>query len=93
MGTFAILPLAYFIRNVPLVTRAALASFERAIHAGDPEDVVEVADLAGVGVLQAAFQRELTQAWPELAVLEIHGDALKFRLPPQLEANDRVAAK
>lgn len=27
VGTFAILPLAYFIRNIPLVTRAALASF------------------------------------------------------------------
>jgi iron(III) transport system permease protein len=29
VGTFAILPLAYFIRNVPLVTRAALASFRQ----------------------------------------------------------------
>lgn len=29
VGTYAILPLAYFIRNVPLVTRAALASFRQ----------------------------------------------------------------
>jgi iron(III) transport system permease protein len=29
IGTFAILPLAYFIRNIPLVTRAALASFKQ----------------------------------------------------------------
>jgi iron(III) transport system permease protein len=29
VGTFMILPLAYFIRNVPLVTRAALASFRQ----------------------------------------------------------------
>ncbi len=29
VGTFAILPLAYFIRNTPLVTRAALASFRQ----------------------------------------------------------------
>jgi iron(III) transport system permease protein len=29
VGTFAILPLAYFIRNVPLVTRAALSSFQQ----------------------------------------------------------------
>jgi iron(III) transport system permease protein len=29
IGTFAILPLAYFIRNIPLVTRAALASFRQ----------------------------------------------------------------
>jgi iron(III) transport system permease protein len=29
VGTFAILPLAYFIRNVPLVTNAALASFRQ----------------------------------------------------------------
>jgi iron(III) transport system permease protein len=29
VGTFAILPLAYFIRNVPLVTRAALGSFRQ----------------------------------------------------------------
>ncbi|HEU0054634.1 MAG TPA: iron ABC transporter permease, partial [Longimicrobium sp.] len=29
IGTFAILPLAYFIRNVPLVTRAALSSFRQ----------------------------------------------------------------
>ncbi|HEX7242539.1 MAG TPA: iron ABC transporter permease, partial [Longimicrobiaceae bacterium] len=29
VGTFAILPLAYFVRNVPLVTRAALASFRQ----------------------------------------------------------------
>ena len=29
VGTFAILPLAYFIRNIPLVTRAALASFRQ----------------------------------------------------------------
>jgi iron(III) transport system permease protein len=29
VGTFAILPLAYFIRNVPLVTRAALSSFRQ----------------------------------------------------------------
>lgn len=29
IGTFAILPLAYFIRNIPLVTQAALASFRQ----------------------------------------------------------------
>ncbi len=29
VGTFAILPLAYFIRNLPLVARAALASFRQ----------------------------------------------------------------
>ena len=29
VGTAAILPLAYFIRNIPLVTRAALASFRQ----------------------------------------------------------------
>ena len=29
VGTFAILPLAYFIRNIPLVTRAALTSFRQ----------------------------------------------------------------
>jgi iron(III) transport system permease protein len=29
VGTAAILPLAYFIRNIPLVTRAALASFQQ----------------------------------------------------------------
>lgn len=29
VGTFAVLPLAYFIRNVPLVTRAALTSFRQ----------------------------------------------------------------
>jgi iron(III) transport system permease protein len=29
IGTFSILPLAYFIRNIPLVTRAALASFRQ----------------------------------------------------------------
>jgi iron(III) transport system permease protein len=29
VGTFTILPLAYFIRNIPLVTRAAMASFRQ----------------------------------------------------------------
>ena len=29
VGTFVILPLAYFIRNIPLVTRAAIASFRQ----------------------------------------------------------------
>lgn len=29
VGTFAILPLAYFIRNIPLVTRAAMGSFRQ----------------------------------------------------------------
>ena len=29
VGTFLILPLAYFIRNIPLVTRAALTSFRQ----------------------------------------------------------------
>jgi iron(III) transport system permease protein len=29
IGSFSILPLAYFIRNIPLVTRAALASFQQ----------------------------------------------------------------
>ena len=29
VGTFTILPLAYFIRNVPLVTRAAISSFRQ----------------------------------------------------------------
>jgi iron(III) transport system permease protein len=29
IGTFTILPLAYFIRNIPLVTRAALTSFRQ----------------------------------------------------------------
>lgn len=29
VGTFTILPLAYFIRNIPLVTRAALTSFRQ----------------------------------------------------------------
>lgn len=29
IGTFAILPLAYFVRNIPLVTQAALASFRQ----------------------------------------------------------------
>jgi iron(III) transport system permease protein len=29
VGTFAILPLAYFIRNIPLVTRAAISSFRQ----------------------------------------------------------------
>jgi iron(III) transport system permease protein len=29
VGTWIILPLAYFVRNIPLVTRAALASFRQ----------------------------------------------------------------
>lgn len=29
VGTFAILPLAYFIRNIPLVTRAAMTSYQQ----------------------------------------------------------------
>jgi iron(III) transport system permease protein len=29
VGTFVILPLAYFIRNIPLVTRAAMASYRQ----------------------------------------------------------------
>jgi len=29
VGTFAILPIAYFVRNIPLVTRAALSSFRQ----------------------------------------------------------------
>ena len=29
VGTFVILPLAYFLRNIPLVTRAALTSFQQ----------------------------------------------------------------
>ena len=29
IGTFAILPLAYFIRNIPLVTRAAMTSYQQ----------------------------------------------------------------
>jgi iron(III) transport system permease protein len=29
VGTFAILPLAYFIRNIPLVTRAAMSSYQQ----------------------------------------------------------------
>src|SRR5690606_11859771 len=29
VGTFTILPLAYFVRNIPLVTRAALTSFRQ----------------------------------------------------------------
>jgi iron(III) transport system permease protein len=29
VGTFAILPIAYFIRNIPLVTRAAMASYRQ----------------------------------------------------------------
>jgi iron(III) transport system permease protein len=29
IGTFAILPLAYFIRNIPLVTRAAMSSYQQ----------------------------------------------------------------
>jgi ABC-type multidrug transport system ATPase subunit len=33
------------------------------------------------GEVQEAFKRELNQMWPELAVIEFHGDNLKFRLP------------
>jgi iron(III) transport system permease protein len=29
IGTFAILPIAYFIRNIPLVTRAAMTSYQQ----------------------------------------------------------------
>lgn len=33
------------------------------------------------GLQQDAFRAELTSTWPELQMLEHHGDSLKFRLP------------
>ena len=62
VGTFAILPLAYFIRNIPLVTRAALASFRQL----DPA-LEEAAASLGASRLTAARRVVLPLVLPGLA--------------------------
>jgi hypothetical protein len=37
---------------------------------------------------QAAFQAELESTWPAVQIIEQHGDALKFRLPRQVDSAD-----
>jgi iron(III) transport system permease protein len=62
VGTLAILPLAYFIRNVPLVTRAAMTSFRQL----DP--VLEEASASlGAGVWTTARRVVLPLVLPGLA--------------------------
>ncbi|HEX2190069.1 MAG TPA: iron ABC transporter permease [Longimicrobiaceae bacterium] len=62
VGTFAILPLAYFIRNVPLVTRAALASFRQL----DPA-LEEAAASLGAGRVRTLARVVLPLVLPGLA--------------------------
>jgi iron(III) transport system permease protein len=62
VGTFAILPLAYFIRNVPLVTRAALTSFRQL----DPA-LEEAAASLGAGRATALRRVVLPLVLPGLA--------------------------
>ncbi|HST61054.1 MAG TPA: iron ABC transporter permease [Longimicrobium sp.] len=62
VGTFAILPLAYFIRNIPLVTRAALASFRQL----DPS-LEEAAASLGAGRWTTARRVVLPLVLPGLA--------------------------
>lgn len=62
VGTYAILPLAYFIRNVPLVTRAALASFRQL----DPT-LEEAAASLGAGRATALRRVVLPLVLPGLA--------------------------
>jgi iron(III) transport system permease protein len=62
VGTFAILPLAYFIRNIPLVTRAALASFRQL----DPS-LEEAAASLGASRLTTARRVVLPLVLPGLA--------------------------
>ncbi|HEU0012544.1 MAG TPA: iron ABC transporter permease [Longimicrobium sp.] len=62
VGTFAILPLAYFIRNIPLVTRAALASFRQL----DPA-LEEAAASLGASRLTTARRVVLPLVLPGLA--------------------------
>lgn len=61
VGTFAILPLAYFIRNIPLVTRAALASFRQV----DPS-LEEAAASLGANAWTTARRVVLPQVLPGL---------------------------
>ncbi|HUF13375.1 MAG TPA: iron ABC transporter permease [Longimicrobiales bacterium] len=62
LGTFWILPLAYFIRNIPLVTRAALASFRQL----DPS-LEEAAASLGAGWRLTARRIVLPLVLPGLA--------------------------
>ena len=62
VGSFAILPLAYFIRNVPLVTRAALASFRQM----DPA-LEEAAASLGAGRARTLVRVTLPLVLPGLA--------------------------
>ncbi len=62
VGTFAVLPLAYFIRNVPLVTRAALTSFRQL----DPS-LEEAAASLGAGRATALRRVVLPLVLPGLA--------------------------
>lgn len=62
VGTFAILPLAYFVRNVPLVTRAALTSFRQL----DPS-LEEAAASLGAGRATALRRVVLPLVLPGLA--------------------------
>lgn len=61
IGTWAILPLAYFIRNIPLVTRAALASFRQL----DPA-LEEAAASLGASSLRTARRVTLPLVLPGL---------------------------
>jgi iron(III) transport system permease protein len=63
IGTFAIMPLAYFIRNIPLVTRAALASFRQF----DPA-LEEAAASLGASRFRMARRVMLPLVLPGLAV-------------------------
>jgi iron(III) transport system permease protein len=62
VGTSAILPLAYFIRNIPLVTRAAVASFRQF----DPA-LEEAAASLGAKPLKTAWRIALPLILPGLA--------------------------
>jgi iron(III) transport system permease protein len=62
VGTFIILPLAYFIRNIPLVTRAALTSFRQL----DPS-LEEAAASLGAGRMTALRRVVLPLVLPGLA--------------------------
>jgi iron(III) transport system permease protein len=62
VGTAAILPLAYFIRNIPLVTRAAVASFRQF----DPA-LEEAAASLGAKPLRTAWRVALPLILPGLA--------------------------
>lgn len=62
VGTFAILPLAYFIRNIPLVTRAALTSFRQF----DPA-LEEAAESLGAGWVTTMKRIALPLVLPGLA--------------------------